>query len=311
MMPMEAPMCKMSFQLPELPTLVFPHQVFFEPKQKFIEYLRSKRRFIVDAGAGVGHLAKLLGSKSSVLSIDLHMRDGMESPVITTDSTIFKYPKGSVVVIARPCHGDWIEDTVRRALGCGCAEVLIIGRPSTIMDDLEPLDDLRPVKVMEDAGKDGESVFSIKKCRRVPKCPNDYVLVNLRSHGKPAWFMDRGDGFWHNMAGGRCPKSDDDVIVKTAKAEAFEDLDWSGTFIDLDYKDTNAGWLARSGKCFGCQSQDHDAQAYYLHGKEVSQLEDTGWVRIYDSEKWVCKKRLTAEQRNWLLGHGFKVRDDD
>jgi len=123
-----------------------------------------------------------------------------------------------------------------------------------------------------------------------------------------SWFIDGGDK-WHNYAGGFCPKSNDDEVLQTAEADDIHDLDW--TLTDMISGKWDSGWIDRSGRFYGCNSQMHDTVADLVFNKTVKELEDQGWVRVYSKDEWICMKRLSAEQRNTLSRKGHIVNDND
>ena len=114
----------------------------------------------------------------------------------------------------------------------------------------------------------------------------------------------------------------DDEILETVEAEDFESLDWSKTTLLIP--DSDAGWLDRNGKFYGCRSEDHDVLAYFYLKKDVSELEKEGWVRVYGGPdtraSWVQSgwvqggrfdMKLSADQRNWLSLQGHEIGEWD
>jgi len=151
-----------------------------------------------------------------------------------------------------------------------------------------------------------------------------YYLVKSAGWRVPGWFTRGeapwgGEDVWENNVGGLMPVSDNDEILKEVEADYFEDLDWSGTYLDDPSQD--AGWLDRGGRFSGCESMLHDSAAELLHKSSTRELEDRGWVRICAAPggggaisgwmDWACRKRLSAEQRNWLLRKGYTVDDSE
>ena len=66
--------------------------------------------------------------------------------------------------------------------------------------------------------------------------------------------------------------------LPTQQAEDRIFLDWYGTEVyDNKYK---TGWLAPSGKFYGCDYTNHSMQAKYVHHKKEEQLENEGWIKI-------------------------------
>jgi len=139
-----------------------------------------------------------------------------------------------------------------------------------------------------------------------------FIRIKTKGSKRKSWWRLEVDRIF-NWAGGYSFLGGDDVIYETVEAKSFEDLDWSKTY--LNQPDSDAGWLDRNGRFYGCDSRDHDACAWFLLKKKVSELEKTGWVRVYGPPEcyltWTVQGRLSAEQRNWLSRRGYVIRDDD
>lgn len=139
-----------------------------------------------------------------------------------------------------------------------------------------------------------------------------YFLVSPGSDAEKSprpfyWSVDNGDN-WIGIARGIWrPKTNNDVVKEVVEAEDLTDLDWKKT--PFQNNSLISGWLSRSGEFFGCPSKFHDIVAYCVLGTKVAELEKRGWVRIHDSNWFVCEHRLSAEQRNWLSMNGYKVLD--
>ena len=139
-----------------------PPSVFFVPTDDFLVQLmeRGAGRRIIDAGAGTGRLSRQLREAGyvQVAAIDIIRRSHSETEVERVDAVSFPYRPGDLVVLARPCHGEWIEKTVRAATDAG-AEVICIGRPSRIHDDFSA-DALEGAKLLDGPlGADDEVAF--------------------------------------------------------------------------------------------------------------------------------------------------------
>lgn len=147
---------------------LLPSIKFFEPVPAFFEYL--DRDFpglpIIDVGAGMGQLAKALDDRGrKVFAIDLCERENTEYPVYIGDALIFPYPQNCLPIIARPCHGLWLEHAIDRALEC-VPVVLYVGLRKNIEGDLGGL----PYKLKRHdfkAGKAGEIVIELTKGLRL------------------------------------------------------------------------------------------------------------------------------------------------
>ena len=134
-----------------------------------------------------------------------------------------------------------------------------------------------------------------------------FVLVN-NAH-LTLWYKLKGKKLYDRYNG--YILNSDIKILKTTRASSWSELDWSQT--SLVISESEVGWLDRSGHFYGCDPKHHDDYAEYILGKSVGELEQAGWVRIYGPPKYyttfVCLYRLgpSAEQRNWLLSHGYDL----
>gem|GEM_PF-2606129 len=139
-----------------------------------------------------------------------------------------------------------------------------------------------------------------------------YFLVcpgsEREKHGPPAyWMSDRG-GHWEDAARSRWKEKDErDLVLESVSSEHIRLLDWTRTpYYDPE---CNSGWLSREGRFYGCPTYAHDVLAHCVLGMKVPELEDLGWVRIYNENWYACHKRLSAEQMNWLSENGHRVYD--
>ena len=93
-------------------------------------------------------------------------------------------------------------------------------------------------------------------------------------------------------------------------------MDWNDTALKQPKSD--AGWLDREGRFYGCDSRSHDTYAHYIFKKEVVDLEKTGWVRVYGKSsepQWAIGGgfglRLSEVQKMWLDRNGYRVMECD
>ena len=146
------------------PTL--PPITFFRPTLAFFEYLDARWRGkpVIDVGAGTGHMTKLLRERGwDVLPIDPFERDGQECHVMPIDAVGFDYPPQSLPIMARPCHGIWVDYAIRKAME-SVPVMLYVGLRKNFDTDLGGLDqdfDLSTEKFK--AGQDGERVVTIRR----------------------------------------------------------------------------------------------------------------------------------------------------
>ncbi len=138
--------------------------VFFDPTDEFIEFVKQQAdgRPIVDVGAGSGYLSsKLVAQGMKVLAIDIWIRDVLLHPVHELDSTIMEFPVPSYPIVARPCHSDWIEQSVDNAMQ-KLTQFLYVGLERNFEQDLEPLRSRYKLRAQKfKAGLDGERAVCI------------------------------------------------------------------------------------------------------------------------------------------------------
>lgn len=142
-----------------------PSIKFFEPTSRFLRWMEKawKGKTIYDVGAGCGHVSRALSARGlEVMAIDINRRECGESfPVEIADGESYPYGPGSVVMICRPCHGDFVTQVISNALNCGVAAVLYVGLRKNFESDL----DARLSKFKREitgAGLEGEDVLQWK-----------------------------------------------------------------------------------------------------------------------------------------------------
>ncbi len=293
--------------------------IFLEVDERFCGLMKryAHGRLLVDCGAGEALFQSMM-PPNSVLSLDLYPCDGDHAPVVQRDCTEFEFTDSMVPVFIRPCHSNFVHETITRNLGV-VKSFLYVSMPDNVDVDLDTDGDQYQVERIfpEWEGNNGEHIHEVTQKGRVPKMET-FVLVKRDMPACTWWY--RKDGVkLVGTGGGYNFGYDDDVIIETVEAEDFESLDWSKS--SLLQPDSDAGWLARDGKFYGCDSEDHDTLAYYLLKKNVEELEEALWVRVYgapghDPIAWTMGSsdwhaRISAEQRNWLSLRGHKVTDDD
>ncbi len=138
---------------------MLPNQVFFIPNPSFLdsftEYVKKEALNVVDCGAGIGHLSKLLIDKGiKTCAIDLYPRENPQTEIIQMDAINFPFSAGMLAVIARPCHGDWVPLLIKKAVEAG-AQVMYIGLKKNFGQDITGLG-LAHWIFSKDAGVDGE-----------------------------------------------------------------------------------------------------------------------------------------------------------
>ena len=139
---------------------------WFQPNSHFLEWLTQQysQRLVIDMGAGSGYFGYQLTQQGiQNLSYDWSPgRYNLWGPVLHSDGTTHDYPKGPcIVTICRPCHSDWIVDTIHKALADGVEAVLYIGLPHNYPQDTEGLAlGIKRKRVFINAGVDNENVWA-------------------------------------------------------------------------------------------------------------------------------------------------------
>ena len=284
--------------------------VFYNPTEECLNWMVKyiNKRKVIDCGSGVGRLSsKLMKRCVSVTPVDFFLKDCLEAYPVQIDAVDFPYPENPLVIIARPCRGDWIHQVIKKVVENN-GEVLYVGLQKHYEEDLEPLESRYLLeKLYDNAGDDGEYIYSIKSKKSCKEQVERVFCLVYDEGAGSSWWESDGDQ-WRNSAGGWMPKRDNDVVLEECEAKDFGSLDWTKTY--LLKPDSNMGWLSRAGRFYGCSYMDHDLLAYYVLRKDVSELEDTGWVRVLH-DGFECQERLSPEQRNFLQTRGHIVGEDD
>ena len=147
---------------------------FFEPDQQMIEWLRGYlgNRIPLDVGCGQGDLLMELnkgglgidpffdGARSEFAMKHIHI---LPMTVQECGKFITGLGKKAVMIIARPCHSNFIEDAIDMAPKG--MEILYITKPENIIDycDLGKYDDQKVLVQHEGQGAENEVVYSIIK----------------------------------------------------------------------------------------------------------------------------------------------------
>lgn len=264
-----------------------------------------KRKTVVDCGAGERMLEKESAGKLSVVSLDLYPRD---PDTVRADCTKFAFHKGLIPVFIRPSHGGWVGATIRKN-EYNVGFFLYIGLAKNLYDDLGAYREEATI-VSDWVGDEGEQIYRIDGLYSADGVLGEYHLISDKYQQGRWWVELAEDGMYTNDAGGRmCTEAKSFTVHEKVRAACFQELDWSGTYL-VD-SDSDAGWLDREGRFYGCPREGHDDYAYYIFEKSVRELEETGWVRIYHAELYVHEKPLSAEQKNWLSSHGHTVFDGE
>ena len=287
-----------------------PNNIFFEPKPAFFEWLDTltdEKTVIYDCGAGTGRLSRELRLRDkTVVGIDLIPRDGQETTIEICDATTYRFARNSIVLVARPCHGSWVEGLIRQACKRGVNEILYIGLTKNVKNDLGELYHLFK-KECSKVGKNGEHVWRLQY-------KSNYGITELRrycllkQYEDVYWVEDAG-ARWENYSGGWQSKASIDVIKETTVAMGFEDLDWAKTsLINNDY---DSGWLSPGGRFYGCRTQNHLMIARLITG--MAHPDEVGWCKLNgkncpDGFDYFHTIALTEAQTIWLDKNGYRNR---
>ena len=140
---------------------------FFNPNKNFYKFMQQfKDRILIDAGAGIGHVTGALIDRGyKIVAIDLYPPISMRCPgkikplIQMFDATRFPYPEGSIVLIIRPCHSDWILQTAKYAWDRK-ARVIYIGLQKNV--EIDFYDDMFQYKeIGNNLGKQKEVAIEI------------------------------------------------------------------------------------------------------------------------------------------------------
>lgn len=141
---------------------VLPGLKFFEPTPEFASFMKKAypKIRIYDVGAGMGHVAHELRERGlKALALDINRRESRENfPVTIADGESYLYLPGSVVMICRPCHGQFCEEVISNAAWCKAAAILYVGLEKNLAGDLGPYRKNFKLK-LSDAGLEGEGVW--------------------------------------------------------------------------------------------------------------------------------------------------------
>lgn len=189
--------------------MILPNLKFFEPKPVFFRELAKLvgDRMVIDCGAGVGHVSKALAGKGiKVRAIDTNLRERPVFDIQREDAVEFPFTDKTLALIARPCGGDWIRETMDNAIATG-TQVVYVGVQKNFERDIEGLP--YDVSLVSKAvGKEDEQMFLISgqkrsgkmkksktKCRRIKTAiivdfmgssmatPEDEVVAHKEKYG--------------------------------------------------------------------------------------------------------------------------------
>lgn len=141
-----------------------PNLRFFEPTKAFVPLIRktAAKRLIIDCGAGVGHITKLLQDNGiRACAIDTTERDDPACEVAPLDAMLFPFNQDMIALIARPCGGSWIRGTFEQAISRG-ADVIYVGVSRNFERDLTGIP-YTVTLLRKHVGKERETAYLVTK----------------------------------------------------------------------------------------------------------------------------------------------------
>jgi hypothetical protein len=155
------------------------YKSFFNPTEEFVEWLVKEinGRVVIEIGSGKGELLNALHEKGvKIIGLDPYVNpDGLKRnvlaktlSVLAEDFDFIKFKKnlktGVVVIVARPCHSDFVKDTLSN-LPCDI-NMIYIGFSKNLELDFER--DIFPIRQLDaPTHPDCNIVVEIALCRRV------------------------------------------------------------------------------------------------------------------------------------------------
>jgi hypothetical protein len=200
---------------------------FFAPTKTFIDYvLGQSATRIIDAGAGMGHVARALSDAGhhQVLAIDMYCRAGADPMVERVDATEFRYQPGDLVLIARPCRGVWIDQVIRIATEAG-ATVLYITKPKNVELDLDAPLQANGTAIPGEIGDEGEIMLQFSGPQPLPELFPGEALIRLEFWSVACPMIDTGTYWRHRNSFGRFPKNRGEIIVATYADQVAREME--------------------------------------------------------------------------------------
>ncbi len=270
---------------------------FFKYDPIFLNWLitYAGNRPILDIGCGEGHLLRdLLARTPRCHGTEVrYITDEDVAPHVTVSNhgvfPVQGHP-GWLHVMARPCHGDFVQNTLNKARG----EVIIFTRKSTIEADAGPFFSLLrqiPVPGLHPTS-DGEEVacFSF-----LPKSNFPWIKYEVLDDERPVghvWLRpikaSKDTMYehprWGVVSAYRAAKSmgGDDLGSELERTTSDHWRSIPGDLLDPIPEDdgrSEHGWISPTGRIVSCRYFEHDKIAYQHLGLTPDELYDMGWVR--------------------------------
>lgn len=141
---------------------------FFIPNNNIINYLKEhhSKDKIVEVGCGRGlFLSLMIENDLNVIGIDIFTRTNM-LPVynnfLPTDALKFNYNQTDIVLLARPCHGHFIDMLFDKIFQYEDKEVYYIGLERNIYQDIDT-DLYKTEMILENVGEEEEFLLKVTK----------------------------------------------------------------------------------------------------------------------------------------------------
>lgn len=285
--------------------------VFFQPNENFISFINEsphlKYKNFIDAGAGMGVLTALMQDNGyDCTAYDLYPRYSTVVPVIEQDVTNLNFSFDDCVLIARPCHGEWVRTVIDYACSAG-AIVLYIGVERNIPIDLEGV--VSYYKVADNVGEDNENIYQcfglMSKCKPAYQIKYEpYIKQSWR------WRTERnGEPHWINGAGGGFPCTSNEEILDIKFVYYLDQLhntdieSWSSI-------SNNSAWVDTSGHWYSIDYADHSA--FLIDCLQISEdrAEQLGFVKVSDRFLRIrAGRKPTWQQKKTLKEKGYDVKD--
>lgn len=142
--------------------LMFPGIRFFEPNDRFYSWMEAnylKSTPIYDVGAGCGQVSAGLSKCGfKPIALDIQLREDSEYPIALCNGADFPYPNHAVVMLCRPCHGEFPYRVIQNAEESGVTAILYVGLDKNVESDLGSYCHYFQREYMK-VGVDGESIW--------------------------------------------------------------------------------------------------------------------------------------------------------
>lgn len=297
---------------------------FFTPTEKFWSVVMDtpwiRYRQIVDVGAGLGHVARGLVDRGlDPVAIDVAERRGQDELVELVDVVDFEFRSHHLALLARPCHGLFVEQVLTRAAVHQNTDALYVGLPRNLAADLHGW---VTEELATDVGEEGEKLLRVV-CRE-DEAETYYSYTRLGETGtrfarKGPDPTSRGsdDEYWLNDFGAGYPVEGTETLLGSHRARDSYQIRLPAEEVCRG-EDCVNGWLAPDGVWFRGFSAEHAYIASVVLGMSEADLERRGFARCYGQEAgakradfWTMsdKKDLTPAQSRELRRAGFTVHD--